>query len=332
MSRSPSTSPRSPVPPSSFPGGLQPIAASRNDRGGNRLGPDSTTRRTSRIEMSFEQALQAEGTVVIKEGVDFDSLGEDLAPSLKFLSSNSGGGRTSPSLSPHSRSPPTSSSSRPQRLVQEAAATSNMPSPTLTPTPFKSSRTSPNSRPTAPAPASVSTSASSSSNDLFYDAEDPDYQTKRRSMYRSQGTASSPDLATLVRKAKQRATILPPHLVGKDRRHEPTPPLPTGPHAPSEPSRIRHRSSTSSSGHTVPSTITPTSMSKGKLQKSRPTATSSGADGAPTNAGHDDRSVKASVGAYPVARGADSNVEPKILCSAKDERVLGQGTWSIHNP
>lgn len=264
--------------------------------------------------------------MVIKEGIDFDSLGEDLAPSLKFLSSGGGSGSASTSFSPHSHShsPPTSSSSRPQ-----AAATSDMPSPTPTPAHLKSSRTSPNSRPTAP--ASVSTSASSSSNDLFYDAEDPDYQTKRRSMYRSQGTASSPDLATLVRKAKQRATILPSHLVGKERRHEPAPPLPVGPHAPSEPSRPR-RSSTSSSGHTVPSNTTPTSMPKGKLQKSRPTNTSNGADGVSTSAGHDDRSIKASVGEYPVVRGADSNVVPKVFRSAKDERVLGQDTRSKHDP
>jgi hypothetical protein len=230
--------------------------------------------------------------MVIKEGIDFDSLGEDLAPSVKFLDS----GSASTSLSPHSHSPPTSSSSSsppPQSFVQQAAATSNMPSPTPTPAHFKSSRTPPNSRPTAP--ASVSTSASSSSNDLFYDAEDPDYQTKRRSMYRSQGTASSPDLATLVRKAKQRATILPSHLVGKDKRHEPTPPLPVGPHAPSEPSRPRRSSSTSSSGHTVPSNITPTSMPKGRLQKSRPTNASNGADGVSTSAGLDDGSAKASV-------------------------------------
>ena len=327
MSRSPAASRRTSVPPSSFPGGLQPIA-SRNDRSGNR--PDSSTRRTSRIEMSFEQALQAEGTMVIKEGIDFDRLGEDLAPSLKFLSSSGDCGSTSTSLSPHSLSPPTSSSSRPQSLVQQAAATSNMPSPTPTPPQFKSSRTSPNSRPTAP--ASVSTSASSSSNDLFYDAEDPDYQTKRRSMYRSQGTASSPDLATLVRKAKQRATILPSHLVGKDRRHEPTPPLPVGPHAPSEPSRPRHSSSTSSSGHTVPSNITPTSMPKGKLQKFRPTNASNVADGVSTSASHDDGSAKASVEEYPVVRGADSNVEPEIFRSAKDERVLGQDTRSKHDP
>lgn len=48
-------------------------------------------------------------------------------------------------------------------------------------------------------------SPSSSTSEVFYDApEDIDYQTRRRSMYRAQGTASSPDLATLLRKAKER--------------------------------------------------------------------------------------------------------------------------------
>lgn len=291
MSRSPTSTPRSP-PPSSFPSGLQPNA-SRNDRTGNRA--ETNTRRTSRTNMNFEQALQAAGTVVIKEGTDFDSLGEreDLTPSGKLPSSTP--------LSP--LSPPTvrssSSRPRPQSLIQQADTShNNMSSPTNLQ--FKPSLTSPTS-PTA-APASVSTSASSSSNDLFYDAEDPDYQTKRRSMYRSQGTASSPDLATLVRKAKQRATILPAQLIGKDKRPEAAPPLPAGPHASPDPSsprpRHRHRSSTSSSGHTVPATIAQSSMPKGKLQKYRNAGPSSGADGLATNtgnAGHDNGSIKASL-------------------------------------
>ena len=46
-------------------------------------------RRGSRNDMSFEQVLEAGETMVIKEGIDFDSLGEDSAPSLKYLSSSS---------------------------------------------------------------------------------------------------------------------------------------------------------------------------------------------------------------------------------------------------
>lgn len=262
MFRSPASSPRSLVPPSSFPSGLQPNA-SRGDRNGNRA--DTNMRRSSRIDMSFEQALEAGETMVIKEGIDFDSLGEDLAPSLKYLSS-------SPPLSP-----PSTSASGPQSMPPSRAKNS-LAAPT----------------PRAPASISASTSASSSSNDLFYDAEDPDYQTKRRSMYRSQGTASSPDLATLVRKAKQRANILPGG--NKDKRHEVSPPLPTSPNPPPNSApRHRQRSSTSSSGNTMPAT-TPTTAQKGKLQKPSPsTGTSSGAERVPpTGSGHDDGSVKAS--------------------------------------
>ena len=256
MFRGSATSPRSLAPPSSFPSGLQPNA-SRGDRNGNRA------------DMSFEQALEAGETMVIKEGIDFDSLGEDSAPALKYLSSSS---------SP--LSPPSSSSSRPQSMLPPRA---------------KNSITSSTLRPTTS--ISASTSASSSSNDLFYDAEDPDYQTKRRSMYRSQGTASSPDLATLVRKAKQRASILPTGN-NKEKRYEVAPPLPasSSPHPPPNPApRHRHRSSTSSSGHTMPAT-TPTTMQKGKLQKPPPsTGPSSGAERVPpTSSGHDDGNVKVS--------------------------------------
>jgi len=41
-----------------------------------------------------------------------------------------------------------------------------------------------------------------------YDLDNADMQTKRRSMFRSPGTASSPDLATLVRKAKERGGVV----------------------------------------------------------------------------------------------------------------------------
>jgi hypothetical protein len=288
MFRSPVPSPRSLVPPSSFPSGLHPNA-SRGDRNGNRA--DADMRRTSRIDMSFEQALEAGETVVIKEGIDVESLGLDSAS----LSSSS------------PLSPP--ASSRPQSMLP--------PQP-------KNSLASPTSRP--PASISASTSASSSSNDLFYDAEDPDYQTKRRSMYRSQGTASSPDLATLVRKAKQRGSILPSQLTGKDRRHEATPPLPAGPHATPNPApRHRQRSSTSSTGQTVPAPTSPT-MQKGKPQKPGQSTgpPSNGAGRVPASSSLDDGSVKARFEAHPAYGGADSNPEHEVFSSAKDECILGQ--------
>ncbi|KAF8973305.1 hypothetical protein BDZ97DRAFT_1752291 [Flammula alnicola] len=52
--------------------------------------------------------------------------------------------------------------------------------------------------------SSVGPSPASSSHDLVTDVEEAERQTNRRSMYRSPGTSSSPDLATLLRKAKER--------------------------------------------------------------------------------------------------------------------------------
>jgi hypothetical protein len=303
-----SSSPRPPVPPSSFPSGLYP--------NGNRIRVENTnTQRGTRIDMNFEQALKAGGTVVIKEGIDVDSLGQldDLPAPAKLHTCSS------PSTS-------TSTSSRPHSIIRPAATPLMPPS---TSTQLKGSLPSSTYRPAA----SISTSASSSSNDLFYDAEDPDYQTRRRSMYRSQGTASSPDLATLVRKAKQRGSVLPPQLIGKDRRQESAPPLPTALHAPSEPApRPRQRSSTSSSGFPLPPIVTSMTMSKGKVQKSQQSAgPSSGSDWVPTGPIRDDRTAKASVESY-LARGwllttvqiSKSSVRQKT--SAFLGRMLGQNT------
>ncbi len=62
-----------------------------------------------------------------------------------------------------------------------------------------------NSAPRSGLVSASATPPSSSTSEVFYDApEEIDYQTRRRSMYRASGTASSPDLATLLRKAKER--------------------------------------------------------------------------------------------------------------------------------
>ncbi|OCH95101.1 hypothetical protein OBBRIDRAFT_810024 [Obba rivulosa] len=165
-------SPRSPIPPSSFPTGLQPVAS--NDVNA------TITRRISRTDLDFEQALRGGGTVVLREGLDVDTLGADLTNS-------------SISFSPFSSPSP---SDRPYFGVQPATPTVVPP----TPSPAALGRVAGPSTPSIPRPSFTS----SSSNEVFYDAEDSDFQTKRRSMYRSPGTASSPDLATLLRKAKER--------------------------------------------------------------------------------------------------------------------------------
>lgn len=85
--------------------------------------------------------------------------------------------------------------------------------------------------PPTPSPAGTSSarvisppSPTRSSMDVFFDAEDHDIQTKRRSMYRSPGTSSSPDLATLVRKAKERGKPIPSF---KPEKRQELPPLPS---------------------------------------------------------------------------------------------------------
>ncbi|KAM5530981.1 hypothetical protein V8D89_015363 [Ganoderma adspersum] len=167
-------SPRSPVPPSSFPAGLQPVAS----KDANGL----AGRRISRTDLDFEEALRTGGTVVLKESLDVERLGrgaEDRSDTSITLSPASppqqrgylGLQPATPIIVPPTPSP--SNSAARAGLV----STSNLASP------------------------------SSSSSEVFYDApEDIDYQTRRRSMYRAQGTASSPDLATLLRKAKERGT------------------------------------------------------------------------------------------------------------------------------
>lgn len=204
------------MPPTSFPTGLQPITTNAKDR------------RISRTDMDFEQALRAEGTVKLAEGVDVNSLGVD----------------TSPLPTPRDFSSPTppAKQTRTPRHHHTQPAT-----PVIVP-PTPSPNAGPSSARMAPA------SPSSSTGDVFYDAEDSDVQTKRRSMYRSPGTSSSPDLATLLRKAKERGVAPSTHPNQKTQRSEPPPPLPdVGLRAPDRPaSGNRARSSTSSATFQTP--------------------------------------------------------------------------------
>ncbi|KAI1794173.1 hypothetical protein LXA43DRAFT_971422 [Ganoderma leucocontextum] len=167
-------SPRSPVPPSSFPAGLQPVAS--KDVNG------LAGRRISRTDLDFEQALRTSGTVVLKEALDVERLGrgpEDQSDASITLSL---------------ASPP---QQRGYLGLQPATPIIVPP----TPSPGHSAAR------IGLASTSYLASPSSSTSEVFYDApEDIDYQTRRRSMYRAQGTASSPDLATLLRKAKERGT------------------------------------------------------------------------------------------------------------------------------
>ncbi|KAI0043650.1 hypothetical protein FA95DRAFT_1609196 [Auriscalpium vulgare] len=284
--RTPASSPRSLAPPSAFPSGLQAVPRDRNGQAA-----DFNARRGSRTDMDFEQALLAGGTVMIKEGLDVNALGRD----------------STPSHSPRHHASPLPSSSRTPAMAQPATPTVVPP----TPTPGQNDATSSSSR-------SQSAGVPTSSNDVFYDSEDPDYQTKRRSMYRSQGTASSPDLATLVRKARLRGSVLPASL-SKDKRHDPPPPMPSGSRAAlgaSDSPRTRQRSSTSSGPPGIGSSplMTSGAKHKGKLQKVPPSS-SSGSDWVVTSpSGFDDDTFK----------GAKSSMRAKT--SAFLGKMLGQGS------
>ncbi|KAG5652351.1 hypothetical protein H0H81_005328 [Sphagnurus paluster] len=213
-------------PPTAYPSGLQPVAS--KDANGRQI-----HRRVSRTDLDFEQALRAEGTVVLKEGLDVSSLGLDTSPSPMNASFSS-------------PTPPR------QRNLQPSTPTVVPPTPT-------------------PAPGASSTrttSQSSSSHDVFYDAEDSttpttERQTNRRSIYRSPGTSSSPDLATLLRKAKEKGATVSAHQKSQKRRDSPPPPLPTD--RPS--SSGRRRSSTTYSN---PSTPQSTTSSRGRMKSPKP--------------------------------------------------------------
>lgn len=237
-------SPRSALPPSSYPSGLQPVGS--RDVNGNQH------RRVSRTELDFEQALRAEGTVVIKESLDIDTLGvlDTTHGSISSLSPYS-----SPSLPPKSPS---------------LHSTSARPAPIVVPPPSSSGvRTASSAQPR-------SSTSDCSGQEVYYDAqEDTDLQTKRRSMYRSPGTASSPDLATLVRKSKGK------EAASRERDRDGRTLVAPGSASQLTPNRLisrddgststgRPRSSTSSSAHPPPvslANVTP-AKSRSKLPQS----------------------------------------------------------------
>jgi PH/SEC7 domain-containing protein len=184
-------------------------------------------RRASRTDLDFEQALQGSGTFVFQESPDLSMLGNDAPVS------------PAPTLQQPRRAVTSPAASAPRIGVTPSTPVIVPPSPT-------------------PGPSHLS--------DLFGTAVASDLETKRRSMYRAAGTASSPDLATLVRKAKEKGQPIP-RRAQKD--EHPLPALPTSSsdaggatvRASERPGRAR--SSTSSAVNTTPS------KGKGKLEPNR---------------------------------------------------------------
>ena len=178
----------------------------------------------SRTDLDFEQALHAEGTVVLKEGIDVNSLGVESPGPLNRSYSSSYSTPSTPvnrSISRIPLQPPTPIVVPPSPSPVVALSASSMSNP------MNGGRYCASNAGSKAVPPSPSTS----SQDLEADtAEEAERQTHRRSMYRASGTSSSPDLATLLRKARERGGTVSPSvgaLGRKDRRRdEPPPPLP----------------------------------------------------------------------------------------------------------
>lgn len=189
-------------PPTAYPLGLQPIASDDfSSRQGNR--------RISRTDLDFEQALRAEGTVVLREGVDVNSLGVDASPA------NSKGWSSPATSTPVARTI--------SRVALQPSTPIVVP-PTPSPAPSPSTRLMTTNSASSAVGGLLQTSSSQAHGD---DLEDSERQTNRRSLYRSPGTSSSPDLATLLRKAKERGGPAAASATGHHKRYEsPPPPLP----------------------------------------------------------------------------------------------------------
>ncbi|KAL0581317.1 hypothetical protein V5O48_000693 [Marasmius crinis-equi] len=143
--------------PGSNAGGQRPVGP-RDIR--QRQQQQQLSRRVSRTDLDFEQALQQEGTVMIREGIDVNELGAGLLDT-------------------------------PQSMKTTFAAPGT---PVIVP----------------PTPGSSLPSSSAKPRGHYEAGDDEDVERthqqhiNRRSMYRSPGSSSSPDLATLLRKQKER--------------------------------------------------------------------------------------------------------------------------------
>ncbi|KIY53114.1 hypothetical protein FISHEDRAFT_34005 [Fistulina hepatica ATCC 64428] len=206
--------------------GLGPGDKNRNGR--PRTAGGTQTR--SRNSADFESALRGQDTVKLVQSPDLDTLGITTPSSMR---------RHSPSTPSSSRTP----SVAPPDLA--------VPS-------------TPNVLPPTPTPGPGLASSSTSSHDIFFDAGDNERATHRRSLYRSPGTSSSPDLATLLRKTRERGgTVVGHHAAALGKRREPPPPLPNGqPTTPFRSSTSRHKLTRPKQDSPEPSPL------KGKLVKS----------------------------------------------------------------
>lgn len=209
-------------PPSAFPGSALSPGVGPSDLSSSN-GSRTLRNRISRTDLDFEQALKANVTMRISDGVDINDLGKDASLTLSPATHRA---FLSPSPSPIN---PSSSTTSTTTGGAPAPATPTVVPPT--PPQFDNSSAGRTRQRQQPQPSKLPARAGSPSlardDNPFMDASTPD-RVNRRSMYRSPGTSSSPDLATLLKKAKREGTELKNSSHYKEKRREEPPPLPTG--------------------------------------------------------------------------------------------------------
>jgi hypothetical protein len=194
---------------------------------------DKTLRRTSRIDIDFEQALLSTDTITLSEGRDVNSLGNEHDPATTPMIEDQGRDNDITGLIPAASIAGPLSSASSRRLRKSQPTLSNAPhtlaakstnTDTIPPIPISNTinalvgssalnssiqNTTPKQEPPTdgPPPSSIPIPRPPKQHQPVEDPED--FDVKRRSLFRSPGTASSPDLATLVRKQRERNTPVP---------------------------------------------------------------------------------------------------------------------------
>lgn len=158
--------------------------------------------------------------MVLREGVDVNKLGRDIDSPLLNRSYSSPYTPIPSPLGPRPRA------NTPMKSSQPGTPVVVPPTPSSVATTVTSASTNSSSARTA-SPIQPQRDALLESND-----DSSERQTNRRSIYRSPGTSSSPDLATLVRKAKERGGVINAQQYKnlkerENKKDEPTPPLPS---------------------------------------------------------------------------------------------------------
>ena len=203
----------------------------------NRLGlPDTQDqqRRRSRTDLNFEEALASPDTILLREGVDLFSPELETSVSItpppcrppyhgnppgasgKYEGSNADPSRNSrgrniatpleqpgtPNVIPATPTPPRNDTSYP--LTTSSSNSTPFHTPLASPEPSCDGEDRPSPTGAQPSPQLPNPSRLEGIRLPLYDVEDKEHRFRRRSMYRSPGSASSPDLVTLLKKTKQR--------------------------------------------------------------------------------------------------------------------------------